>query len=203
MTEQDRPENSSSAADVLHMSSVCSLADFEYQQLRLHKRGRMHCISCAFSFGHGTEAGNAGLTSLLLMALLRSDAYQKLILDHAVLPWPGVHGPFSIDRLDVADYSPLAPEQARGQMAQVLAADKWRTPPAKPDRLRLAAEFVRRNTLRAEQAFYLEPCREFNATARGGANLHHEWSHALIEFHEYLFVNTAQGHCDVFCLAYE
>lgn len=206
MASEGQQAGDKGAAKEPRIHLLCQLDDFRYQQLRLHKRGRLHHISFTFRFSSGRRP--ADRPALLLQSVLQSEPYHRLIFDHAVLAWPGVHGPFSIARLSPSDFAPLEPQLAVLEITDVLAVDKWLSPPPDPARIRLALEFVRHHAARAQQAFYLTPCQQFNAQARRGEGLHHEWSHALVEFHEYLFIDrrltgSRGGRCDLFFLAYE
>ena len=208
MPEKMPPESPpQESADLLSIAASCRIELEDRQWLRLHRHGRLHRLGLTFQMGAGKgRAGGASRPfagNIFLLALLSSDCYQEVIFDHLTMPWPGVHGPFALDGLSPHDYSALSPTEAAAQARAVMMSGKWLSPPPDSERLHRLQTWLSRLSARTDLAFRLDACRDFNAQARTGKQFDHEWAHALVEFHEYLFVDTAKGRCDILYLAYE
>lgn len=195
MTEE-RVSNQSNR--LLSIADKYSIHLQHWQWLRLQQYGRLHWLRLNIDTGRHDFA-----MPIFLTALLRAKCYQQLILDHTTMHWPGLHGPFRIDRLALDDYADLLPERAIMEIQAVLQAKKWLAPELPYELRGPLTNWLEQHRDSGTQALRLERCRAFNSQAKTGDVHEHEWSHALLEFHEYMFVSEERNICDLLYLVYE
>ena len=187
-----------SALTLLNIADGYRIRLGHWRWLRLHKRGRLHWLKLDLDTGGGEFSA-----AIFLQALIKANCYQYALFDHATYPWPGVHGPFCTDTLAVTDYADLEPALAKSEIGDIVRTEKWQVPPVELHTAGRVSILLERLTEASQQAFRLEACRHFNASARHARDFQHEWAHALLEFHEYLFVRQGHRACDLIYLTYE
>ena len=128
--------------------------------------------------------------TLLFSSLLAAPLYHELIAAHYTLPAPHKHGPFNIAELTPADYVPIAADAFARRVRQHLDYRRYGCAPIAPERRRNVTDYV--DSLAAggtaTEIYALAPCEWFSAP--GNAAHPHEWSHALLEFREYVIFDT-------------
>ncbi|MBF2755073.1 MAG: hypothetical protein ISN29_07415 [Gammaproteobacteria bacterium AqS3] len=145
-------------------------------------------------------------SKLFFDALLGSDFYQYNNVGYLSLPAAGVHGPFLTERMSSADYQLLPDGAWFSQIMELIQQPKWQLPRLENDQavkvMNALGGLFRGNIT----AYRLTLCDDFNrlrTSARAAHQYHHEWSHALSEFHEYVLIDLSEGTCDCLIFAYE
>jgi hypothetical protein len=128
--------------------------------------------------------------TLLFSSLLAAPIYHELIAAHYALPTPGKHGPFNIADLTPADYFPITADDFVGRVRQHLDYRRYGSAPIAPERRRNVTDHVDSLAARgsATDIYALAPCEWFSQPANDAHP--HEWSHALLEFREYVLFDT-------------
>ena len=175
--------------------STFTLADqFEFverskRSQRLPPRGLFRVVVADV---RGPVSRRRSLT-LLFSSLLAAPLYHELIAAHYTLPAPGKHGPFNVGDLTPADYLPITADDLVGRVRQHLDYRRYGSAPIAPARKRNVTDYVDSLAARgaATDIYALAPCEWFSAPANDAYP--HEWSHALLEFREYLLFDTLTG----------
>jgi hypothetical protein len=129
--------------------------------------------------------------TLLFSSLLEAPHYQELVLTHYTLPSPGRHGPFLTNALSPAAYREVPRAELRARIAQSLSFSRYATSPIAPAAKARVVDLVA-SLLRAPmRAYRLDACDWFNAA--DNSVYPHEWSHAVLEFHEYVLFDTQRS----------
>jgi len=173
-------------------STTYALADqFEFverlkRSQRLPPRGLFRVVVADVD---GPATGRHSHT-LFFSSLLAAPLYQELIAAHYTLPAPGKHGPFNIADLTPADYAPIAADEMTRRVRQHLDYRRYGSAPIDPARRRNVTEYVESLAAHAAatEIYELAPCRWFSEPAN--REYPHEWSHALLEFREYVLFDT-------------
>jgi hypothetical protein len=128
--------------------------------------------------------------TLLFSSLLAAPLYHELIAAHYTLPAAGKHGPFNVADLTPADYRAIAAEAFARRVRQHLDYRRHGSAPIAAERRRNVLAYVDSLATRgaATEIYELVPCEWFSAP--GNAAHPHEWSHALLEFREYVLFDT-------------
>lgn len=152
---------------------------------RLPPRGQLRVIAADVR----QDRGGAFNATLFFSSLLHAPFYHELILAHYCLPAPGKHGPFNIDELSPADYRPFEPADLAERFEHHLNYRRFGAQPIERSKRERVQHFVASLSARPIDVFELAPCNTFSA---GRVAQPHEWSHALLEFHEYVVLDKAQ-----------
>ena len=128
--------------------------------------------------------------TLFFASLLAAPLYHELIAAHYTLPAPGRHGPFNIADLTPADYAPIETDDFVQRVRQHLEYRRYGSAPIEPARRRNVTDYVESLAARGAttEIHALAPCDWFSAPAN--VDYPHEWSHALLEFREYVLFDT-------------
>jgi len=128
--------------------------------------------------------------TLLFSSLLAAPLYHELIAAHYTLPAPGKHGPFNVAELTPADYAPIAADEFARRVRQHLDYRRYGSAPIAPERRQNVTDYVDSLVARAAstEVYALAPCDWFSAPANDAYP--HEWSHALLEYREYVLFDT-------------
>jgi len=128
--------------------------------------------------------------TLLFSSLLAAPLYHELIATHYTLPAPGKHGPFNVADLMPAEYAPIEADDFVGRVRQHLDYRRYGSAPIAPERRRNVTDYVDSLAARgsATDIYALAPCEWFSEPANDAHP--HEWSHALLEFREYVLFDT-------------
>jgi hypothetical protein len=128
--------------------------------------------------------------TLFFASLLAAPLYHELIAAHYTLPAPGKHGPFNIADLAPADYTPITADELVRRVGQHLDYRRYGSAPIAAERRRNVTDYVESLAAHAAptEIHALAPCEWFSAPT----NTHypHEWSHALLEYREYVLFDT-------------
>src|SRR5262245_39049338 len=127
-------------------------------------------------------------TTLLFSSLLNAPHYQELVLAHYTLPSPGRHGPFLTSALSPAEFRELERAELRAYVARDLGFSRYETPSVAPEAKARVAGLVANLLRTGPRVFRLAACDWFNAVDNDVYP--HEWSHAVLEFHEYVLFDT-------------
>lgn len=131
-------------------------------------------------------------------SLLAAPFYRELIAAHYTLPADGKHGPFNVAELTPADYVPIAAAELQSRVARHLDYRRYGCAPVPVERRRNVIDFVDVLANQAFDVFALTPCDWFNDP--NNTRYPHEWSHSLLEFHEYVLFDTL--HHKFLCLMF-
>ena len=173
-------------------STTFALADqFEFverrkRSQRLPPRGLFRVVVADV----GGPAGRRQSHTLFFSSLLAAPLYHELIAAHYTLPAAGKHGPFNIANLTPADYVPISAGDMTHLVRQHLDYRRYGSAPIDPARRRNVTDYVDSLAARAAstEIYELTPCRWFSEPTN--RVYPHEWSHAVLEFREYVLFDT-------------
>jgi hypothetical protein len=128
--------------------------------------------------------------TLFFSSLLAAPFYHELIAAHYTLPAPGKHGPFNVSDLTPADYVPIAADEFLRRVGQHLDYRRYGCAPIPEARRRNVVDYAESLVARGAvtEIHALAPCDWFSAPTN--SSYPHEWSHALLEFREYVIFDT-------------
>lgn len=177
-----------------------SFSDVSKLSTELPPRGHVRVHQAAFrrsSTGRSQATAPRNRTTNLFFDLLQAPFYQELVLRHWAGPMSGVHGPFLCAHLQPRDFEQLTPDDFDRRIERILGDTRWEPSSAKTIRegilnLQVAA---------ASDAFVLKPGEGFDPYL--ATELQHEWSHAVVEFHEFLLVSWAAQRLTVLMLVFD
>ena len=136
--------------------------------------------------------------TLFFSGLLAAPLYQEVIAAHYTLPAQGKHGPFNTAELTPADFVSIDAATLRARIERHLAYRRYGAAPIAAERRQNVTDFIDLLATQSYEVFALAPCGWFSDPANN--NYPHEWSHALLEFHEYLLFDTL--HRKLLCLMF-
>ncbi len=136
--------------------------------------------------------------TLFFSSLLAAPLYQELLAAHYTLAADGKHGPFNVADLTPADFVPIGVAELQRRIALHLDYRRYGCAPISAERRRNVTDFVDVLATQAFEVFALTPCAWFSDAAN--TRYPHEWSHALLEFHEYVLFDTL--HRNFLCLMF-
>ncbi len=136
--------------------------------------------------------------TLFFSSLLGAPLYQELLAAHYTLPADGKHGPFNVADLTPADFVPISVVELQRRIALHLEYRRYGCAPISGERRRNVTDFVDLLSTQSFEVFALAPCDWFSDATN--TRYPHEWSHALLEFHEYVLFDTL--HHKFFCLMF-
>lgn len=156
---------------------------------RLPPRGQLRVISATVS-----ATTDAALTSplnhtLFFSSLLSATLYHETIVTHYAAPTPGRHGPFNIAELSPADYAVISAPHLVERTESHLNYQRMGCAPIETAQRAPVLNFVGSIAAGDTQCFALLPGERFSEI--DNRDHPHEWSHALLEFHEYLIFEPA------------
>jgi hypothetical protein len=134
--------------------------------------------------------------TLFFSSLLAAPIYQELVAAHYTLPANGKHGPFNIAELTPADFVPIDAAALQRRIERHLDYQRYGAAPISPERRQNVTDFIDLLATQAFEIFALSPCDWFSDPRN--TRYPHEWSHALLEFHEYVLFDTL--HRKLLCL---
>ena len=136
--------------------------------------------------------------TLFFSSLLAAPLYQELMAAHSTLPADGKHGPFNVAELTPADFVPVGVAELQRRIARHLDYRRYGCAPISIERRSNITDFVDLLVTQSFEVFALAPCAWFSDAAN--TRYPHEWSHALLEFHEYVLFDTL--HRKFLCLMF-
>ena len=179
---------------------MVALADrFEFvermqRSQRLPPRGQFRVIAADVRGPSARRFSHTPFFSSLLAAPL----YQELVAAHYTLPADGKHGPFNVADLTPADFVPIGADELQQRIERHLGYRRYGCAPISVERRRNVTDFVDLLATQAFDIFALAPCTWFSDSRN--TRHPHEWSHALLEFHEYVLFDTL--HRKFLCLMF-
>jgi hypothetical protein len=162
--------------------------------LRLSPRGQLRLV---VADARGPAAQRFSHT-LFFSSLLAAPFYHELIMAHCCLPSAGHHGPFNVAELTPAMYVPIDAAALRRRVAGHLQYRRFGCAPIAAERRRSVTALVDDLLKQSFDVYALAPCEWFSAPTNG--TYPHEWSHALLEYHEYVLFDTL--HDRLVCLMF-
>ena len=126
--------------------------------------------------------------TLFFSSLLAAPLYQELIAAHYTLPADGKHGPFNIAELTPADFVPIDAATFQRRIEHHLDYRRYGAAPIAAERRQNVTDFIDLLATQAFEIFSLAPCAWFSEPTN--TRYPHEWSHALLEFHEYVLFDN-------------
>ncbi len=136
--------------------------------------------------------------TLFFSGLLAAPLYQELVAAHYTLPAETKHGPFNVAELTPAHYTPISASQLQLGVARHLEYRRHGCAPIAAERRRNVTAFIDVLAAQAFEIFALTECDWFNEPTN--TRYPHEWSHSLLEFHEYVLFDTL--HHKLLCLMF-
>jgi len=164
------------------------------RSLRLSPRGQLRLVIADV---HGPAAARFSHT-LFFSSLLAAPFYHELIMAHGCLPSEGHHGPFNVAELTPAMYVAIDAGTLRKRVADHLQYRRFGCVRITEARGRNVSALVDDVLEQPFAVFALAPCEWFSAPTNG--RYPHEWSHALLEYHEYVLFDTL--HNRLVCLMF-
>jgi hypothetical protein len=161
------------------------------RSLRLSPRGQLRLIVADVRgprFSH----------TLFFSSLFAAPFYHELVMTHCCLPAPGQHGPFNVAELTPAMYQPIDAGQLRRRVSDHLRYTRFGCEPITAERGREIAKLIEDVLKQPLDIYALAPCDWFSTPTN--TTYPHEWSHALIEYHEYVLFDTL--HNKLVCLMF-
>lgn len=186
-------------------------AIYHFERLQRHRLALQQGAYARLLLMHCEAVVQYGLKpNMLFASLLESELYQYSDTGHLSLPLAGVHGPFSTARIKPDDFVEIPRAQWLLEIVSLIQQEKWQLPKLEVKEAQQVAQALDTMFDTQTRVFRLQLCEGFNASSyRGGdarllsSQYHHEWSHALSEFHEYILVDEQAGRCDCLMLSYE
>ena len=165
--------------------------NFKYK-LTLHHHGTLRLLSLSFN-----KKFKKLDKSIKLQNLKESDHYQEVMFNHYSSFMGGYHGPFMIKNISSGNFIGISMEVFLKNFYDILLSPKANTPMINRNTLNKVKKLI--SSLRAEDSFifYLNKCEIFNINMNPH-NYEHEWSHAINQFHEFVFFHDKTS--EVFCL---
>jgi hypothetical protein len=136
--------------------------------------------------------------TLFFSSLLTAPLYQEIVAAHYTLHAETRHGPFNIDELTPADYTSISAAELQRRIVCHLEYRRYGSAQIPLERRRNVTDFIDVLAAQAFEIFALTPCNWFNDPAN--TRYPHEWSHSLLEFHEYVLFDTL--HRKFICLMF-
>ena len=167
-------------ADPIELRSSYRFDAIEARARRLPPRGQLRIVS-----GIAKPVSAAAYSpTLLFSSLLHAPHYHELVLAHYALPASGKHGPFNVADLAPADFREIDPQTLIRRTSRHLEYRRYGAPAIAPALVRRTEDLIVGFAARPFLVYALAPCEAFS---RPDNSTHpHEWSHALLEFHEYV-----------------
>ena len=151
------------------------------RSVRLSARGQLRLVSADVRgprFGH----------TLFFSSLFAAPFYHEVVMAHCCVPSPGHHGPFNVAELTPAMYVPIDSAELRSRIADHLRYRRFGCAPIADARAREVIALLDDMLTQRLEIHALAPCEWFSAPTN--QTYPHEWSHALLEFHEYAIFDT-------------
>jgi hypothetical protein len=161
------------------------------RSLRLSPRGQLRLIVADVRgprFSH----------TLFFSSLFAAPFYHELVMAHCCLPSAGQHGPFNVAELTPAMYVAIDGAELRRRVSDHLGYRRFGCAPIAAERGREVTALVEDVLRQPLEIYALAPCEWFSAPTN--ATYPHEWSHALLEYHEYVLFDTL--HNNLVCLMF-
>lgn len=155
---------------------------------RLPPRGQFRVIAADVRGPFSNKSPNKFPHTLFFSSLLAAPLYHELIAAHYTLPANGKHGPFNVAELTPADFASIDAATFRRRVEQHLDYRRYGAARIAPERRQNVTDFVDVLATQAFDIFTLSPCDWFSNPAN--SRYPHEWSHSLLEFHEYVLFDT-------------
>ena len=168
---------------------------------RLPPRGQLRVISANVSGITGAALANPPNHTLFFSSLLGASLYQETIATHYAAPTPGRHGPFNVTELSPADYVRISASQLTERAKTHLDYQRMGCAPIEASQRTHVLNFFGSLATRDAQRFTLVPGARFSEPANRDHS--HEWSHALLEFHEYLIFEPATARLLLLMFAFD
>ncbi len=168
---------------------------------RLPPRGQLRAISAMVSGTTGAARAKPLNHTLFFSSLLGASFYQETIVTHYAAPTPGRHGPFNIAEMSPADYATISASDLFERTETHLAYQRMGSAPIEMAQRTHVLNFVSSLANRNAQRFMLLPGARFSEI--DNTDHAHEWSHALLEFHEYLIFEPATGRLLLLMFAFD
>jgi hypothetical protein len=154
------------------------------RSLRLSAHGQLRIVSA-------DVRGPRFSQTLFFSSLFTAPFYHELVMAHCCVPSPGHHGPFNVAELTPAMYVPIDAGQLRSRIADHLRYRRFGSAPIAAARAREVTDLIEEVLSQRLEIHALVPCEWFSAPTN---QTHpHEWSHALLEFHEYVIFDTLRN----------
>jgi hypothetical protein len=157
---------------------------------RLPPHGQLRAISAIVSGTTAAARAKPLNHTLFFSSLLGASLYQETIVTHYATPTPGRHGPFNIAEMSPADYGTISASDLIERTETHLAYQRMGSAPIETAQRTHVLNFVSSLAERNAQRFMLLPGARFSEI--DNPDHAHEWSHALLEFHEYLVFEPAR-----------
>jgi hypothetical protein len=161
------------------------------RSVRLSSHGQLRLVSADVRgprFSH----------TLFFSSLFAAPFYHELVMAHCCVPSSGHHGPFNVAELTPAMYVPIGAGELRLRIADHLRYRRFDCAPIAAERVREVTALLEGVLTQPLEIHALAACEWFSAPTN---RTHpHEWSHALLEFHEYAIFDTL--HNRLMCLMF-
>lgn len=151
---------------------------------RLPPRGLLRMIEATVTSRDCIRYEGSTHHTLFFTGLLASPCYQEMVVTHYALPAAGLHGPFITADLSPADFVPITPAELIERSTEHLRYRRLGCAPVSPRVGAQVLDLMSRVAARDATLFVLAAGDWFSAA--NNRRFPHEWSHALLEFHEYL-----------------
>ena len=186
-------------------TQVLSLGDAYGFSAAKTYRTPMHRHGCAVLSVHKfwRIRGEGFNEMALLSGLIQDSSYQRYFLAHMTQEMKGVRGPFSVEYVRPTHFKLLPSQIAfKNELGGLLYSDRWQTPHAREPQcgnfLAAMCELAQKVT----HLWRLDSCADFNS-GQDASQYQHEWSHAVMEFHEYCMVDASSNSLYLLNLIYE
>ena len=201
-------EGASNSSQVHRLEDTFHFSADKTRRHQLHKHAGLLLSQASFE-SPSLEAGQFSATGFF-WSLLAAPFYQRVVSVYGSVPGSKMRGPFMTTSLSPADYQPVSEDDFVERIGQMLQQERWMSPPLteeQTDRLKILIGYLIDQRTRI---FRLRRCEDFNRMHRQKRvpdnpqeTYDHEWSHALLEYHEYVLIDWHRQKVQVLSFAYD